>query len=224
MNATTTSARVNDTRFHARIREDVERREGRLDEDVLEEMTRLFRAQRRRDGHRKATVAWLDRPLDDWLANLDDGAVELSVDDMAAIAVGAHETLSIRDALILSMIADEESCPKTQLMEFASRPQLARSKRRMCELLSAAFEDEGLVPDMERCQTGVIMLLDIACAVPPELAVQPLAMVAYALWWMGDEHAILFATHCLAVDEECSLAAIVFSAINRGITPAWCAC
>lgn len=223
MNATATNVRVNDTRFRARIREDAEHRSDPIDEDVLEEMTRLFRAQRRRDGHRKATTAWLDGPLDDWLANLDDGVAELSVDDMAAIAVGTCETLSIRDALILSLITDEESCPKAQLMEFAARPHLGRSKRRMCELLSAAFEDEGLAPDMERCQTGVIMLLDIACSVPPELSVQPLAMVAYALWWMGDEHAILFAMHCLAVDEDCSLAAIVFSAINRGITPAWCA-
>ncbi|OZG67513.1 hypothetical protein BEUL_1604 [Bifidobacterium eulemuris] len=224
MNATATSARVNDARFRARIREDVGCCENPVDEASLEEMTRLFRTQRRRDGHRKATSAWLDGPLDDWLANLDDGETELGGDDMAAIAVGMHETLSIRDALILSMITDEEACPKAQLMEFAARPQLSRSKRRMCELLSAAFEDEGITPDVERCQTGVMMLLDIARAVPTDLAVQPLAVVAYALWWMGDEHAILFAMHCLAIDDECSLASIVFSAINRGIRPAWCAC
>ena len=218
---TITGTRAADARFAERLDEDYERSDDAIDDGLLEELTRRFRSQRRRNGHRKATAEWLADPMDDWLSNLDNGRTELKCDDMASIAVGMHETLSIRDALILSLITSEEACPKTQLMEFAARPQLARSKRRMCELLSAAFEDEGLVPDVERCRTGVIMMLDIARMVPSPLAVQPLAVVAYALWWLGDERALLFAVQCLAFDEDCSLAAIVFSAINRGLGPAW---
>ena len=157
-----------------------------------------------------------------WLVNLDSGETVLDCDTMAAFAVGMNETLSIRDALILSLIIDEQRCPKTQLMEFAARPHSKRNKRRMGELLTVAFEDEGIVPDKERCHAGIAMLLDIADAAPVPYCVQPLAVVAYTLWWLGDSRAVTMALQCLLLDEECSLAAMVFSAAQRGVAPAWC--
>lgn len=47
-----------------------------------------------------------------------------------------------------------------------------------------------------------------------KLQVQPLAIISYILWWMGDERAMLTAMRALAIDEECSLAAIVAAAIH----------
>ena len=86
----------------------------------------------------------------------------------------------------------------------------------MGELLTVAFEDEGIVPDKERCHAGIAMLLDIADAAPVPYCVQPLAVVAYTLWWLGDSRAVTMALQCLLLDEECSLAAMVFSVCAAG--------
>ena len=90
------------------------------------------------------------------------------------------------------------------------------------ELLTCAFEDEGMMPDKERCHTGIGMLLDIAEASPVPYCIQPLAVIAYTLWWLGDPRAMVFALRCLLLDEDCSLAAMIFSAADRGVAPAWC--
>lgn len=192
--------------------------------DELETMTDEFHRDRRRRGAQQADTDWVSKPLDEWLASLEEGRATLDTDIMAAFAVGMKETLSIRDALILSLIMDEHSCPKAQLMDFATQPHMARTRRRMSELLTTAFEDEGVVPDEDRCHAGITMLLDIAQASPVPYCVQPLAVTAYILWWLGDPRASVFALRCLLVDEDCSLAAMVFSAADRGVAPAWCSC
>ena len=160
--------------------------------------------------------------MDEWLSCLDAGNTDLGRETMAAFAVGMRETLSIRDALILSLVIDESRCPKSWLMEFAARPHLARTRTRMGELLTCAFEDESMMPDKERCHTGIGMLLDIAEASPVPYCIQPLAVIAYTLWWLGDPRAMVFALRCLLLDEDCSLAAMIFSAADRGVAPAWC--
>ena len=52
-----------------------------------------------------------------------------------------------------------------------------------------------------------------------KLQVQPLAIISYILWWMGDGRAMLTAMRALAIDEECSLAAIVAAAIHGDLWP-----
>ena len=39
-----------------------------------------------------------------------------------------------------------------------------------------------MMPDKERCHTGIGMLLDIAEASPVPYCIQPLAVIAYTLW------------------------------------------
>ena len=174
--------------------------------DELETRSQEFRNDRRLRGAQQANADWVAEPLDEWLSCLDAGNTDLCRETMAAFAVGMRETLSIRDALILSLVIDESRCPKSWLMEFAARPHLARTRTRMGELLTCAFEDEGMMPDKERCHTGIGMLLDIA----------------ETLWWLGDPRAMVFALRCLLLDEDCSLAAMIFSAADRGVAPAWC--
>lgn len=193
-----------------------------LEREHLEMLARAFRQDRRERGAQAADADWVDGPLDSWLACLDTGETRLEREDMAAFAVGMAETLSIRDALILSLVIDEQRCPKSQLIEFAARPHLVRAKQRMGELLTAAFWDEGLAPDRERCMTGIDILIDLAEAVPVPYCVQPLAIIAYALWWMGDARSEAFAAQCLVLDGECSLAAMIFSACEQQLAPAWC--
>ena len=130
--------------------------------DELETRSQEFRNDRRLRGAQQANADWVAEPLDEWLSCLDAGNTDLGRETMAAFAVGMRETLSIRDALILSLVIDESRCPKSWLMEFAARPHLARTRTRMGELLTCAFEDEGMMPDKERCHTGIGMLLDIA--------------------------------------------------------------
>ncbi|WP_152209973.1 DUF4192 family protein [Bifidobacterium cebidarum] len=190
----------------------------------LEMMADAFHADRRERGPQQANADWIRDPLDEWLASLDDGIAVLDAETMAVFAVGMNETLSIRDALILSLIVDERECPKSLLMEFASRPHGEKAKRSMSELLTRAFEDERITPDEERCRTGVSMLLDIATVSPVPYCIQPLAVAAYTLWWLGDVSSAALALQCLVLDEDCSLAAMVFSAADRGVFPAWCAC
>ena len=205
-----------------KTRKHAESKSNLFDAGALEELSRLFHETRQTLGPQQVDADWMSDPLDEWLVNLDSGETVLDRDTMAAFAVGMNETLSIRDALILSLIIDEQRCPKTQLMEFAARPHSKRNKRRMGELLTVAFEDEGIVPDKERCHAGIAMLLDIADAAPVPYCVQPLAVAAYTLWWLGDSRAVTMALQCLLLDEECSLAAMVFSAAQRGVAPAWC--
>ncbi|NMM93093.1 DUF4192 domain-containing protein [Bifidobacterium oedipodis] len=196
--------------------------ESYFEREHLEMLARAFRQDRRERGAPLADADWVDGPLDSWLACLDTGESHLEGEDMAAFAVGMAETLSIRDALILSLIIDERRCPKSQLIEFAARPHLVHAKQRMGELLTAAFWDEGLAPDRERCMTGIDILIDLAEAVPVPYCVQPLAIIAYALWWMGDARSEAFAAQCLVLDGECSLAAMIFSACEHQLAPAWC--
>lgn len=190
--------------------------------DELETRSQEFRNDRRLRGAQQANADWVAEPLDEWLSCLDAGNTDLGRETVAAFAVGMRETLSIRDALILSLVIDESRCPKSWLMEFAARPHLARTRTRMGELLTCAFEDEGMMPDKERCHTGIGMLLDIAEASPVPYCIQPLAVIAYTLWWLGDPRAMVFALRCLLLDEDCSLAAMIFSAADRGVAPAWC--
>lgn len=194
---------------------------GDFDMALLDALSERFRHCRREQGAYRACNAWMDAPLDAWLNCLNKGSSELGRSSMVAFVVGMHEELSIRDALIVSLIIDERRCSKRQLMAFAAKPHLPDSKRRMNELLSAAFTDEGLAPDRDRCSVGMSMLLAMAAAVPVPYCVQPLAIVAYTMWWMGDERAEEYALWCLALDDRCSLASIVYSAVGHGIAPAW---
>ena len=87
---------------------------------------------------------------------------------------------------------------------------------------SAHVHDAAAHPDMARCGHGIGMLLDIIAMVPESYHVQPLAVTGYILWWLGDDRAMpCAAIRALAIDEGCSLAAIVCSAVHRHVGPAW---
>lgn len=219
------------------------RRPIRFNERELESLARALRRQRREQGPRQADAAWVESPLEEWMswlderADLDEERAEpdgfepdcvdigdpLPDEVLAALAVGMRETASIRDMMVLSLILDPRIADKSLLMSFVVRPKPVESARRMCALLSDAFDEPLCAPDIGRCRAGVGALLDMGDAMPVAFAVEPMAVAACALWWMGDEAAVPCALECLELDAECSLAAIVFAACNRGIWPAWCA-
>ena len=134
-------------------------------ERELDATGRILREHCREQGMCDAIRMYLREPLDHWMETLRCGG-DLGRADMAALAVGMSRTLAIRDALLISIIIDEERCPREFLLDFASRPMLPRNARRLEELLSASFHDAVTHPDMARCGRGIGMLLDIIAMVP----------------------------------------------------------
>ena len=145
----------------------------------------------------------------------------LSRDSVAAFAVGMHEALSIRDAVILSLVAGR-GCDKPLMVAFAADPHAERSRARMGAMLSQAFENAESVPDCVRCGRGIGMLLRIASLVPEWLRPQPFAVISYVLWWLDDDRSSAYAWRCLDLDGGCLLASMVLGMLERGVRPAWC--
>ena len=175
-----------------------------LREDDLRRMRDEYCERRKLSGTVAADAQWADEPFDHWLAGLS--AQPRAIDDasIAALVVGMTVTLSIRDALIMSLVAGDTCADKRTMMDFASRSHAPDVQSRMC-----------------RERAGADMLVAMADRVPESFSVQPLAVLAYVMWWMGDSRAVAFALRCLMLDEDCSLAAIVCSAYQRGVMPAW---
>ena len=80
----------------------------RWDELRVERTVERLRRARMERGPCAATRAWLDGPLDLWLERLRQGRVDLDEETMGALAVGMNQVLSIRDAMILSLLHDED--------------------------------------------------------------------------------------------------------------------
>ncbi|KAB8289195.1 hypothetical protein DSM100688_0275 [Bifidobacterium ramosum] len=196
-----------------------------FDESGLETITRRFRAARMEHGRRKADEAWVRGPFAAWLGNLAAGASDpcdatLHDDHVASIAVGMRESLPIRDALIVSLLA-ARPCDRATMTACAADPHGAATRHLMADLMSTAYERPD-PPDFARCLAGLSMLAQIARGVPPRWRVQPIAALAYVLWWLDDDLAVPYALECLALDGDCTLAGIVVSTVERGVCPAWC--
>lgn len=192
---------------------------GELGTDVIDDLVARLREDRRAHGPEEGVADWMDGPLDEWLDHIDHGYVDLDEETMAAIAVGMHEVLSMRDAIILSMIADRDVCDRDALMAILTRPRTAPVSDKVRELLTEAFENRR-GPDLTRCQAGVTMLTGMTRLMPFAMCAQQFASIAYILWWLGDCRAAAYALRSLAADERCTLAAIILSAAQRGLGPA----
>lgn len=201
-----------------------ELREGRKAETraarIMDELSMRLREDRRERGPRTADAAWVDHPLDDWLEVLRDGK-QLPEASMMALAVGMDQTLAIRDALIVSIVTGAAGLDKEVLMGFASRPHAPEVCDWMGRMLTEAFTDEHGGVDGARCRAAVAALERMVAAVPERYRVQPLTIIAYVLWWLGDRRAPSYALQALAIDAGCSLAAIVLGALRRGAYPVW---
>ena len=150
-----------------------------------------------------------------------EGVRGLSRSDIRALAVAMDRAMSVRDSLLVSIVVGERQSSREFLMDFMAHPMRPDNARHLEEMLSSSFRDASRSPDTVRCDNGVTMMFDIIDMVPDRYQVQPLAVISYVLWWMGDERAMLCAMRALALDEDCSLAAIVCSASHRHIGPAW---
>ncbi|KAB7791197.1 DUF4192 family protein [Bifidobacterium leontopitheci] len=190
-------------------------------EDHMEHLCDEYRRHRREEGATKAARQWIDRPFEAWLAGFGGDGTALDDESIAALSAAMVVSLPVRDAMILSLIAPESCGDKAMMIRFASSPHEPQVQVRMCRELQRAFHDDSHRPDLQRCQRGADMLADMIVRLPDRFAVQPMVILAYVMWWIGDSRAAAFALHCLSVDDDCTLAAIICSAVHRGIMPAW---
>ena len=178
----------------------------RLEDQLVEDCKSLGMAESIRDFLQEPFSEWMDE-LADESSGGDDSSPEcrLSRNGAGALAIAMQQTMAVRDAQLVSM----------------ANPTLPGNTRHLEESLNGSFRDASRKPDTKRCDNGVNMMFDIIGMVPERYHVQPLAIISYVLWWMGDERAMLCAMRALALDENCSLAAIICSAAHRHIGPAW---
>lgn len=106
----------------------------------------------------------------------------------------------------------------------ASAPRIPNHQlSEWCErMMKGSLAHAGHETDKDKVLNASRMLVDIVDTVEDtdlKLQVQPLAIISYILWWMGDGRAMLTAMRALAIDEECSLAAIVAAAIHGDLWP-----
>lgn len=184
-----------------------------------EELQQQFNDRRAALGTSDAIREWIEPAMQAWITQVDAHTDELDTASMERLAVAMKQVLAVRDALIVSLVANPEKIDFEQLMAFATKPHETQNRALMKSLLSESFEH--LRPDDDRCHAGLNMLAMMADRLPTPYDVQPLAVIAYTLWYMGDARSAVVALHCLDKDEDCSLAALVFSAVDRGVKPAW---
>lgn len=202
----------------------------------MKETINQFEQDRRSNGTRKAVRSLISEAFLIWMDALEQASAEndescrvsvtrtecsLDRDTVIRITVGMDEMLSIRDAFLISAIVDEQRASREFLMDFAERPKQPSNAQRLEQLLSDAFRDPSARPDMKRCDQAINMLFDIIDMIPKPYRAQPFAVISYIMWWMDQEGAIAAAISALAIDDQCSLAAIVCSAVERHIGPAW---
>lgn len=187
----------------------------------LDELVQLFRERRRAMGSGAADEIWFADLLDDWTACMDGDETDgLDPQTIAGLAVGMREALSMRDALILTIIGGDDAT-RERVMQIGCHPHMPSSADIVAAMIEGTFTDASMRPDPARCGRGLALMAQIIASVDERYTAHPLAAIAYMLWWIGHEHAVAYALRALAADGECQLAVIVLAAVQRGMGPAW---
>ena len=159
--------------------------------------------------------------FEEWLSGLDMERPALSEQSKKTLAESMRASMAWRDSILVSATCSNSSeYDAVKLKGFAFHREHEEWLGRM---ISGSLKDETLDEDRTVCRRAVGMLFDIVEAVEDidiELQAQPLAVISYLLWWMGDARAMLTAMRAVAIDEECSLAAIVIGAVHGDRWPA----
>lgn len=164
------------------------------------------------------TTEGLATAFDEWLDGLDTMQATPTKHSMEILAKSMRESMALRDAMLLSVVcAGNPEYDADKLRDYAAAPHIPNQQlAEWCErIMKWSFAHAGRETD--KVSNAVRMLADITETVEDidlSLQAQPLAIISYILWWMGDRSAMLPAKQALAIDEECSLAAIVVAAIH----------
>jgi hypothetical protein len=193
---------------------------------TIQAAARQLTGMRREQGVKAADRDYCTTPCAQWLDSLNAGRDQTSLETRQRLTAGMSVSLAIRDALILSTV--DAGCSLDAMLDFAADPHAPRTARRMYHTLRTAFDDPLWAPDQRRVDTA----LDILDAMRRDLtqehgeenyAVQPLAMSAYLRWWTEKPGACEKAMRALAIQPNTTLAAIVLTALDHDIKPAYLA-
>ncbi|MCI1901569.1 MAG: hypothetical protein LKI93_02390 [Bifidobacteriaceae bacterium] len=193
----------------------------------LRERIDNFRIDRAAKGMEKADFEFFGPLVEEWVIRtrkLKEGEFtaksRLHRDEfIERLAVALHESMGLRDALILSIVS---ALPTEELIEVAVHPTRPSTAHLVSSTLSSVFRDASKVPQQAWCTSCLDLLIEVHSKVPRDYCVQPLAVMAYLLWWSGrPDEASGAALRSLSIDGECTLASIVLSAVEYGIVPAW---
>jgi hypothetical protein len=198
---------------------------GNIPEDRVRRCIEAYRISRAHDGVYAADIAFFTPLIRQWGLMLRPSAPAVDRGSLSRaefllhVAVGMHESMGLRDALILSVISQLKLA---DLIEAAVNPTQPGTAQLVSSTLSAVFRDPAQTPDSVVCGHCLDALVEIHSRVPLPYCAQPLAVMAYLLWWSGrDGEASGAALRALSIDGECTLASIVLSATEYGISPAW---
>jgi hypothetical protein len=179
----------------------------------------LFEDLRRENGVEQGDAQYIDGMLEQWHAYIqhpdtfDDATRQDMFDRMA---VGMHETLSIRDMLIVDALKPD----MRRIEGFAISPHDPRNVRRMYRTLGEIFNATDGRYDIRHLIHVAGCLQRMAASQQGEYQAQPYAMAAYLEWFANrPTQATRLAHKALAIDEELTLAAIILSAINNNVKP-----
>lgn len=184
----------------------------------------LFRAQLHEacqtHGRAWALNTYVREALHQWASFLDHETSDSPTTMVAQLAAGMTYALAVRDALIVCTIVRPSLWTMDDLEQFMIDPHRPSAVARMERLLAQSFDDEQW-SDLRRCDRGLALVQAMIDTVPKYGRSQPYALLAYLLWWKGDEHAYEYALQARNIDEHCSLAAILLRAMALGIGPSW---
>lgn len=166
-----------------------------------------------------ATTSELATAFDEWLDGLDTPQATLTKHSMEILAKSMRKSMALRDAMLLSVIcAGNPEYDADKLRAYALNPMRREQLSGWCErMMKWSLAHAGHETNKDKVANASRMLVDIVGTVEDtdlKLQVQPLAVIGYMLWWMGDKRAMLCAMRAVALDEECSLAAIIVAAIH----------
>ncbi|MBB2955369.1 hypothetical protein FHX77_000777 [Bifidobacterium commune] len=202
--------------------DDAETAHDRFGETQLEALSRKLQQHKMEQGVNRANRDWIEASFAEWNSNLDECVSCMTADHVAFLCVAMADMLAVRDALIVSLVVGGQTTIGTSAMlDMASNPQDPANVARMYRLLNQSFNDERCFPDRGRCVCGIDMLEAMAGRVAGRFEVQPLTVAAYASWWLGSEKALGYAERALDLDQGCTLARIICSAIAQDLGPAW---
>ncbi|MFR0558342.1 hypothetical protein ACLUWO_05580 [Pseudoscardovia radai] len=203
-----------------RLRRDRPKAPGRVyDNDALAERRRRFHERRSEEGIVATDTAWFRAAVGEWAAALESGRPVLSDDVILDIGAGARETLSIRDALLVSVLAPVGA---SDMLRVAGDPHDAVSVDIVFESLNGVFRRRSNRPDVFRCLTGLRLYERLAAALPGRDRANAYASTAYVCWWLGlTDEASELSLRARRNDPSCSLAGIIRTAVDFGVVPAW---
>lgn len=181
-----------------------------------------FRIQRAKKGVVAADEEFFMPVLQRWHELLNESSSTSASgrrEFLVKLTVCMHESMGMRDSIILSVVSSLE---ERDLLRVGVRPNDPATAQVVSSTLSSIFRISSACPDKQRCQRALDALVEIHTLIPRSYGVQPLAVLSYLLWWSGrEEEAQGAALRSLSIDGECTLAAIVLSAVEYGIAPAW---